>query len=163
MYVFIKLLPSGLRKLCGRGGRKIVKARGDGGQPLVWLLGTTRLMFIWTLRDCGCLHRASTGSSQMGAPHWEGSVQGLPSLTKKLSHIDKGNFSSFHWCLTGYIKYLVGPMPNNRWKHKINLMVFFLSHIASFETFSFSGFSLVFFGVQLCIFMERERDGERKR
>ena len=29
--VSIKSLPSGIRELCGRGGRKNVQARGDGG------------------------------------------------------------------------------------------------------------------------------------
>ncbi|KAL6040343.1 hypothetical protein STEG23_017243 [Scotinomys teguina] len=32
MDVFIKIFPTGLRELCGRGSRKSVKVRGDGGQ-----------------------------------------------------------------------------------------------------------------------------------
>lgn len=63
-YVFIKPLRSQLRKLCGRGGRKMYKPQG-------WITlrkvssRHNRTMNMWTHRECGSTHRVCTDPNQI--------------------------------------------------------------------------------------------------
>jgi hypothetical protein len=77
-------LPSGIKRLCRRGGEKILRAKGGG-----WHLGNsvfqTTQMISDDLRDRGSTQRASKGSSQR-SQHRKGEVNMFSTpLTKKLS------------------------------------------------------------------------------
>lgn len=67
-YVLIKLFLSRLKCLYRREGRKIVRARGDGGHRKKQCLpDPTEVRHLWTHRDCSSTHKTRTGWSQMGS------------------------------------------------------------------------------------------------
>lgn len=103
--VFIKPLPLVLKKLCKGGGRKIVRAIGDGRHQGDSVFQTQQ---DW----CTC-ELTETVEVSMGPAHvlairgptpGRGSRHKPPCLTKKLSPFDiytcKGKISFLHWSLT---------------------------------------------------------------
>lgn len=63
----IKPVPLSLKDLCGRGGRKAMRARSDGWVPGKTVSsGHNRTDAPWTHRAYGSMYQACAGSSQMG-------------------------------------------------------------------------------------------------
>lgn len=83
---FHQRLPSRLRNLCKRRGRKILRPRSDGWfQKKTASSDTTRLN-MWTH---GSMHKTCKSSSKTKSQHWEGwSKHWLPTLFKIHSAIE---------------------------------------------------------------------------
>ena len=70
--VFIKPLPSRLRDLCGREGKKIVKSQKGSIAPWKQCLpDKSGLVHIWTQQDCVSKQRGYILLSQIQSWHWE--------------------------------------------------------------------------------------------
>ena len=77
----------------------------------------TGMMHMWTHRDCGSMHKISTGSSS-AVSRWSPAQRGerrhwVPPLTKKLSATDRQwqrETSCFQWSSTGYINHTTGQV-----------------------------------------------------
>lgn len=76
--VFNKPLPSGLRDLCGRGSKNVVRARGYG-----WLQNTIKVMYIKTHRDWQCA-RGYKASSLTGLQCWKVIMDMAPTCNQKV-------------------------------------------------------------------------------
>lgn len=90
MWVVTPDLDSGLRELYGWGIRKIVKLKGmvDSQGKKHCCPDTKELVQIWTHRDHDSMHKVCTSSSQPGPQYWDGKLDSLLALVKKLLTTD---------------------------------------------------------------------------